>query len=192
MPENFRDTPLKLAQCPRCDGYVFLAESSGIRAAADVVAASRDDYVATLVAGRRTFDLLEASGRPYKLLGRRIGSPAPSFDPAGRQTAAEGVRRVLVEHGCGAEAKSMAVVGVADEGPPSARATRGGRSGGPRPATAPGSAPTGSLPAGPVSPHRSEPYAKCGICSRYIKRGESFWGIQHGSVWKYAEHEDCP
>jgi hypothetical protein len=35
-------------------------------------------------------------------------------------------------------------------------------------------------------------YPKCGICQRYIKSGESYWGIQHGVVWKYAEHEDCP
>lgn len=189
MAEILRDTPVKLARCPRCGAYVFLAESCGLRAAADPAPADRDAYIRALVAGLRTFDLLEASGRPHKLLARSLGAPAPSFDPNGAQTAAEGRRKVLAEHGCGAEAKSMQPVAVAEAGPPSAPVTRGGHWGGPRPATAPAAAPTPSCPAG----HASHRPFRCGICDRLVKPGDSFWGIEHPpGIFVYAEHEECP
>ena len=98
------DTEIKLGQCNRCQAYVFMAMSSGIRSAADPAPVSRDGYVATLAGGMRLFRLVEQAGRPHKLLGVRPADLNPSFDENGAQT---GTQRLLAEHGCGARQRNM-------------------------------------------------------------------------------------
>lgn len=198
MSDHLVDTPVKLGQCNRCQQYVWLAMASGVRSAADVAPAAREAYVAALVDGRRTFGLITQAGRPWKLSTRRLGDPAPVFGSQGLQEPPEGSRAVLVEHGCGGHARNMVSFREVEQGPPPARATHGGsRSGGPHPVAAHESGlvveeiPRRS-PVRPASHLPSEAYPKCGTCQRYVKSGEMYWGIQHGPVWIYCEHEECP
>ncbi|MFF5973706.1 hypothetical protein ACFY7C_19475 [Streptomyces sp. NPDC012769] len=190
------DTPIRLGQCNRCEQYVFLAMSSGVKSAADVAAADRDAYIAAVIAGRRSFDLLEQAGRPHKLLTRRLGSPAPLFDPEGAQAGAEGRRRVLVEHGCGGRAQNMVTFREVEQGPPQAPVTRGAHRGGSHrePVHASGLY-VEELPrpsrVGRANRRLSESTPRCDVCSEYIRDGEMYWGIQLGAEWKYAAHEEC-
>lgn len=192
--DHLVDTVPKLGRCNRCQAYVFLAMSSGVRSAADVAPADRDGYVAALVDGRRTFGLAKAAGRPSKLLVRRLGDPAPSFDAGGRQAGTQ--RFVLVEHGCGGRARNMLTFEEVPQGPHQARVTPGGRSGGIHQPDVPAGPQTAAQsfrsPAPPATPRPSDPYPSCGTCRRYVKPGELYWGIQHGTVWIYCEHEECP
>lgn len=209
MSDHLVDTPIRLAQCNRCEAYVYLAHASGVRAAADVAPAGRDAYIGALVAGRRTFDLVEAAGRPHKLRTRRLDAQPPSYDPNGAQTAAEGRRAVLVEHGCGSHAQNAVRFTEVAQGPLQAPATPGERRGGTRPEPVHASGLTVEeiprSPAGRASRPRSDVITvagtrpriaerppRCDICNAYIGSDELFWGIQHGNTWYMAEHEDCP
>lgn len=193
--DHLVDTKIKLGQCNRCEAFVFLAMSSGIRSAADVTPADRDAYIATLMDGRRSFDLGEVAGRPSKLLSRRLGSPAPPYDPGGSQISAQGRRKVLVEHGCGGRARNMVTFREVEQGPPPARAMPGSsRAGGPLPEAAHGLR-VESIPRSPASPasrHRSEVLGRCGICGRKIQKGEPYWSITRGNEWIDGTHEECP
>ncbi|GHG09994.1 hypothetical protein [Streptomyces hydrogenans] len=156
MPDHLIDTPIKLATCNRCGAYVYLAHSSGIRAAADVAVAGRDAYIAALMGGRRLFDLVEAAGRPQKLLHRSHVSPVPAFDAAGLQEVANGRRKVLAEHGCGAHAMDAVKFTEVEQGPPSVPAMPGERRDGRhQPAALESGVPTSS-PAGPATHPRSD------------------------------------
>jgi hypothetical protein len=133
--EHLVDTKIKLGQCNRCEGYVFMAMSSGVRSAADPAPVSRDGYVAALTDGRRLFRLQTAAGRPQKLLTCRPADLHPSFDPGGAQT---GAQSLLAEHGCGGRQRNMITFREIEQGPPSARAKPGSsRTGGRRPEAAP-------------------------------------------------------
>jgi hypothetical protein len=190
VTEHLVDTEIKLGQCNRCQAYVFMAMASGVRSAADPAPVDRNRYIAALTQGLRLFRLIERAGRPYKLQTRRPADLEPSFDPAGAQT---GSQRLLAEHGCGGHQRNMITFTEVEQRPPSAHAKPGSsRVGGSLPEAAPGAETNPFVAASHVNPHPSEPYPKCGICSRYIRKGESHWGIQHGVVWVYAEHEDCP
>lgn len=195
--DHLIDTPIRLATCNRCGSYVFLAHASGVRAAADVAPADRDAYIAAVMDGRRSFDLLEAAGRPQKLLGRTQGSRAPSFDPGGAQIASQGRRKVLVEHGCGGHAQNMLRFVEVEQGPPSARVTPGSsHAGGDLRRAAHESGLTVEeiprSPAAPVNRRLSERPPRCDICNAVIGSDEIYWGIQHGTRWVYAVHEECP
>lgn len=185
------DSELKLAQCPRCEAYVFAATSSGVKVAADPAPVSRDGYVAALAAGRRVFALLTVAGRPYKLLGRPQGTPPPSFDPQGLQDGSQ--RPVLAEHGCGAHGMDAARVEVVELPPPRRHAMHGKPKGGVLPPAAPGATATTSGPVGRANHHRFDiPPPNCGVCKSRISPGDSYYGIQHGQSWLHAVHEECP
>lgn len=207
MPEpNPIQTEIKIAQCVRCSGYVLHSTADGVKASADPAPASRDQYISALVAGRRVFDLLELSGRPWKLQTRTKASPAPEWAPDGSQgRSGPFQRQILVEHGCGAHAMDAARVEEVPQGPPSAPVTPGKHRGGPHPPPAPASPqepsspPPGTRPQ-PAAPPHAEPARprlsevrrpKCGTCRRLIADGEPFTGVHHGT-WQWAEHEECP
>lgn len=178
------DTKIELAQCSRCQRWVFLADSSGMRVAADPAAASRDAYIEALASGRRTFWLSKQTGRPHKLQTRRLTDSAPTFDLRGLQEPPRGSREVLVEHPCAVNARNAVRYEVPEAPKSPAPATPGERRGGLPHATAPVNGGRGPSPAGPASLHPSE----CGACHKPILEGEGFWGFQHGSTWIYAEH----
>lgn len=187
MNGHLLDTTPKLAQCNRCQGWVYLAEASGIRSAADVAAVDRTAYISALTQGRRLFRLVEAAGKPHRLLSVRPACLDPSFDENGRQT---GAQRLLAEHGCGGHAMNAVRFTELAAGPPSAPATRGSHRGGPHQPPAPAGKARPSPPAPSASHPRSR--ADCGTCRRPIKPGEPFTGVQHGHLWIWAEHEECP
>jgi hypothetical protein len=184
---------------------VFVAQSGGTRAAADVAPATRDAYIAALIDGRRTFWLTTQAGRPHKLISRMLASPAPVFDSQGVQEApraphgaATATRQTYVEHGgCGSNARNAVALDYTEAEAPkaSAHATPGAPWAG-RPQPDAHGLRVESIPRSPAAPatrHHSEAaYAKCGICDRYMKPGDIYWGIQHGVTWIYAEHEECP
>lgn len=113
--DHLVDSKIRLGKCNRCENYVFMAMSSGIRSAADPAPATRDAYIAALTDGRRTFHLLTQAGRPHKLLTRRLSTIAPAFTPEGAQRDPEELERArrgalpatLVEHGCGGHQRNM-------------------------------------------------------------------------------------
>lgn len=208
------DTEIRLAQCPRCEGYVFQALSCGINTAADPGPVTRDGYAAALAGGRRLFDLLTVAGRPSKLLARLPGANPPSFDPQGLQdVAGRSERPVLAEHGCGAHGMDASRVEVVPTGKASAPATRGvSRAGSPREialagasrSTSPrktGQVPSGQTfrnPARAATPRRSrrriedvELPPPCDSCGKFIGAGEPYTGLKHGSDNIWAIHEEC-
>ncbi|RSS39055.1 hypothetical protein [Streptomyces sp. WAC08241] len=69
--DHLVDSPVRLGQCNRCQGYVFLANSSGVKSAAGTAPADRGAYIAAAIDGRRLFDLAEQAGQPQRLLTRR-------------------------------------------------------------------------------------------------------------------------
>lgn len=193
--DHLVDSPVKLGTCNRCGAYVYLAHSSGIRSAADVAPAGRDTYVTAALDGRRHFDLVEAAGRPSKLLTRTLGSPAPSFTLEGAQIAVQGFRPVLVEHGCGGHAQNMIRFTEVEQRPPSARVTPGGsHAGGPRRPPVHESGLTVEeiprpSPAEPATRRLSSRPPKCGTCQKECKPG-TYSGIQRGREWIWAEHDE--
>lgn len=195
--DHLVDSPVKLGTCNRCRAYVYLAHSSGIRSAADVAPAGRDAYVAAALDGRRHFDLVEAAGRPSKLLTRTRGSQAPSFTLEGAQEAVQGRRPVLVEHGCGGHAQNMIKFTEVEERPPSAPAMPGERRGGHRqPPVHESGLTVEEIPrpyrVAPATRRRSDRWErppKCGTCRKECKPG-TYSGIQRGREWIWAEHDD--
>lgn len=99
--DNLIDTPIKLAQCNRCQAWTYLAMSSGLRSAADVIPPDRGAYIIALTEGRRLFRITDQAGRPHKLLTVRPADLKPSFDQSGTQA---GPQRLFAEHGCGSHA----------------------------------------------------------------------------------------
>lgn len=185
-----------LAQCPRCKGYCLVVTISGIGFALSMTGVGRDDYVQGLVRRTPLFDLVRVAGSPSAARRRLAGTPAPSFDPLGAQIDADGVT-VVVEHGCGAQARDMKIVEVAGPGKGSAPATHGSRwDGSPRPAVLAG-APSAHAPRFPASsvthpPSDTQVFGKCGVCDKMIRPGEIHWSITHGHLWIAGEHEECP
>lgn len=182
-----RDTTIRLGQCNRCQAYVFMAMSSGVRSAADPAPASRDAYIAALTDGRRVFRLSEVAGRPDKLLTRSGRHLTPSFDGNGAQN---GSQRFLVEHGCGGHQRNMITFTEVEPGPRSAPATHGVSRGGSLPDSVRDSGARRSPHAGPATLRRSEA-VRCHICNNLIDQEKPFAGIHHGR-WVWAIHEECP
>lgn len=189
MTEALIDTVIQLAQCSRCSQYVFVADSGGMRVAADPAPATRDAYILALTEGRRLFRLSEQAGRPHKLLTRRLADPAPTFTPEGAQIGVQGrleAYKVLVEHPCPVNARNAVRMETVEAPKAPAPATPGRPVAGNPQGTAP-VAGAGMLPhAGPVSPHPSD--VSCHECGKVIMENEEFWGFQHEGQWKYAAH----
>lgn len=200
MTDHLLDTTPKLAQCGRCQGWVYLAEASGIRSAADVAPADRGAYIAALTSGRRLFRLTEAAGRPHRLLAVRPAGLRPSFDESGRQT---GAQRLLAEHGCGGHAMdAVRFTELVQEPPPPACDAWRANGWSPAPGQCARQANPDLKSCSTCEPPPFEAEAPalptprlradCGTCTRPIKPGEPFTGVQHGHLWIWAEHEECP
>lgn len=185
------DTKIQIAQCNRCQAWIFLAQSGGLRAAADPAPATRDAYIQALTEGRRTFRLATQAGRPHKLLTRRLKDRAPDFAPEGVQRAVDGFA-VLVEHGCGSNARNAVVFTPMEEPkpvsvcetwkaqgwePPKGKCKREGN-------------PMLSSCVTCEKPPFSQRLA-CDGCKKLITPGEEYWGFQHGDEWMYASHVVC-
>jgi len=191
--EALADTKITLAQCNRCQSWIFLADSAGMRVAADPAPASREAYIKALAEGRRTFQLRERAGRPHKLLARTLKDPAPTWAPEGPQIGVQGrlgTYQVLVEHPCAVNARNAVRFTPAeapkDQARASGPATTGEQAAGSHPPPVPASK-AATLPhAGPVNPHPSD--VTCDHCGKVIMENEEFWGFQHGSTWVYAAH----
>lgn len=192
-----QDTPIKVAQCNRCEQYVFSCRSNGLSTVADPAPLGDvTAYVAALAAGRRVFDLQERAGRPHSLQTRSRASKAPAWPPSGTQ------RPILAEHACATDAS---VVEVPDAGPHQAPATPGAASAGlRRPHALAGAQPASQRltassqtnrpnPAAPANPRPSDPGGspRCDSCGEWI--GDlPFIGV-HYREWQWAQHsERCP
>lgn len=198
MGDFLVDTKIRLGQCNRCDQWVYLAQSGGLRSAADVVPCARDAYIAALTDGRRVFRLATAAGKPHKLLAHRLTGAGPTFDAGGAQS---GVQSFLVEHGCGGHARNMITFReVETEGPPPAPVTPGRHRGGHHQPDAHGMT-VEQIPrsaAAPATRRRSDAGtassgwtgAVCGTCRCRIAVGDAMVGVQHGHLWVWAEHEE--
>lgn len=184
------DSVIRLGTCNRCHGYVFVAQSSGFKVAADPAPVTRERYIETLVGGRRVFDLVEQAGRPHKLLTRSSGSSAPQWvgeAGTGLSVASRPPRRILAEHACGAKGISTTKVEVTEVNPPSAPVMPGGSRGGLRRGDAPGSTTTRSSVAEPVI----RPPSRCDTCRKAITSGQMYYGVHH-MKWQMVWHEECP
>ena len=153
MSQYLVDTEIKLGQCNRCESYVFMAMSSGVRSAADPAPADRDAYIAALTDGRRVFRRSDRAGRPWKLRSDPPRWVDPSFDAGGAQTAPGDV---LVEHGCGGHQRNMLTFTEVAPGPPSPPARHGSSGGGSLLQAALGGGRIESLPARPATRPRSD------------------------------------
>jgi hypothetical protein len=196
MSEFLKDTPCKLATCPRCKAYVLAAQQGGLKVAADMAPLSMDEYRAALIAGRPTYDLLEQGGRPHKLRARTLSTPP-------------GTHKILAGHGCGAHGMDAVQFEEVVQGPPQAPVTRGGNEGGLHPQRVPAgaqgssSAPQGTRwrtaprsPATPANPRRSRNerqwlYRRCENCGEQMGY-EKAYGVMIGDMWKYVWHDPCP
>ncbi len=188
--DHLVDTEIRLGNCNRCQGWVYLAMSSGLRSAADIVPVNRQQYIQALVDGRRLFRLHTRAGKPWKLGTTRPRDLNPAFDAAGNQ---QGELQLLAEHGCGGAARNMLTFREVEAGPPPAPAMPGERRGGALPPAAHASGLTVEevprrSPAAPASRPRSSPALTCHECRKSIMPGEEFWGFQIGDRWEYAAH----
>lgn len=205
------DSTVKLATCNRCRAYVLVGNSDGQRVAADPAPVTQEAYIASLVAGRRVFDLLERAGRPHKLLGRGPGSSAPSWTGeggTGLSVASRPPRKILAEHGCGAKGISSTRVEVTEvpDAPVEPACVAWERQGWVRPPRCPrygregSTAPQGQpLYCGLCQPPpfdrggagRPLPLpSRCDTCAKPIREGEMYSGVYHLG-WRFAMHERC-
>lgn len=207
MSQHVVDTQVKLAKCNRCGSYVWLGMASGVRAAADVGAATHPAWIAAVSTGRRTFRLAKRAGKPSRLLCESLGGKPPSFTPEGVQDVTGGRDEVVVEHGCGAAARDMLTFEEVQQGPPQARATPGSsRAGGSLQSAALASKlsveavprPGRPSPVRNVSQPRSSDLAmmqavRCDTCDKIIDQSKPFFGVHFGR-WVWAAHDegDCP
>lgn len=183
----------RLAQCPRCHGFVLLADDAGLAVAVDVGALSKQGWVNAVVGGVGLWWVTPAADGTPGRLRPLVGRPGISWSLEGAQT---GSQRLHQEHSCGALHQDMRVIPRkgADTGPPRASATSGGVPAGNRPLAALAGAAAPSSPAATASPLRSETpvLGRCGICGRKVRFDEEYWAITHGAEWIAGEHEECP
>lgn len=142
-------------------------------------------YVAALTGRLELYALSKGPGGSLRGRGVSPGVVVPAWSPQGVQ---DGVERLHVGHPCPVKDQRPVNVTV---GPPKAPATPGAPADGFRPQAAHVYGASSSKAAEPANHHLSSAYPVCGTCRRNIKHGELFTGIQHGAVWKMAEHEKC-
>ncbi len=185
-------TPLRLAQCQKCNAYVFNSNVAGIDTTVDPVKLETPEQIReALLAGKSLYR--ENSPKLLAYVGprdaaQRIAQRLPMYATHACMVAGT-VRTSQVE--------------LTPAGPPSAPATPGGRQGGYRPAPAPVSGSQGltGLPimmgdCSETCPCRANRAtrrpSRCAVCNKVI------WGDEHGIVAiEYNErvvwacHESC-
>jgi hypothetical protein len=194
-----QDKAIKLAQCTRCQAYVWSAQVSGILVAVDPAPlGSLGDVMGALGASRSVFEVRSIGSKPQAL--RWLGAPGTQWEPGGRH--------LVASHGCGAQPRDAVAVETTPQGPQEAPVTPGRHSGGFRPAHAPdsgsqgrtaarhpaGSSATRRSPATPANRPRFERIyrtLKCAECGETIKAGEQYVAIEHYR-YSWACHDyDC-
>lgn len=107
--KEVQDTAIKLAQCPRCSGYVWVCDVSGGRVAVDPLPLGDQAHVMVMLGlGRSVYQVaLTVKGKPDKL--QWLGGPGTVWEPNGRL--------LVAAHGCGAPARSAVPVEVPSERP---------------------------------------------------------------------------
>lgn len=176
MSKHLIDKPIKLKQCMRCKGYVFLCTDSGTQVAADVKPLSVEEYRAAIIAGRYTFDLVTQAGRPHMLRMRGASSKWPPYEG----------RSVLAEHPC-TRAINMSGVDLID--PPGTARVSDTSEHGVNKGSAMQSLGTSVLgsPASIATLHRS----KCDSCGKPVSMSQPHVGIEQGGEWKWVAHVEC-
>lgn len=180
-----------VAQCPRDQTIVLVAEIAGLHVAVDSTPLSLQGFADAFVVGVGLWRLTVGSGGASGRLDRPPAGWKPEWGVNGAQT---GAQRLHAEHSCGAHAKDMRPLGLksAEKGPRRASATSGALPGGSRRSAAPAGA-TGALgrpsPATSATHLRSRP--SCDICGRIITEPGSFSSIECGR-YTWAVHEECP
>ncbi len=190
------DSKIVLVTCPRCSGYAFKAQASGITTAVDCSPlGDLGAVMRALTAGRNIYEIIVGQ----KL--RSLGGPGTKWEPNGRT--------LVASHACGAPPQSMVAVEVPEQGPQRAPVTPGGASAGSRPQAARESGSQGHTEprrtagywghppraATPASRPRSEPPTPrrltCCVCKKLIKQDvEEFAAIEHyRTTW--AQHYEC-
>src|SRR5438046_2334068 len=97
------DTEIKLAQCSRCQSYVWACNSAGVRVAVDPNPIMNGAEVyAFLGYGRSIYEVIYKVSKPHHL--RWLGAPGTSWEPNGRI--------LVASHGCGAAATDAVAVEV--------------------------------------------------------------------------------
>lgn len=186
-----------LAQCRRCQAWTLLDKAGPVPVAVDVTPLDVVGYRDTLLGAVGRWWVEKRQNGATRLRPAPLGSPGPRFAPSGAQVPLEGVTTgiesaIHAEHGHAA--RDQRVVKPTDP-KGSAPAMPGAQGAGSRPQTAhvyAARGPATRSAATPATARPFDPYARCGTCRRTIRRGEIYWGIQHGSVWIMAEHERCP
>lgn len=201
------DSEIKLAQCQRCQAYVWTADVSGMRVAVDPAPlGDLGAVMATLGAMRSVYAVQHIGRKPHHL--KWLGGQNTQWDPKGRT--------LVAAHGCGAPPRDAKPVEVAPEGPQQAPVTPGGAWGGVRPQAARDSGSQGHTtapwaevssvtrrsPAERATRRRSDVLAhiehvphvrplKCQQCRCLISAGEEFVAIECGR-YSWAHHDyDC-
>ncbi len=206
------DSPVRLGRCNRCQAYVWLGMASGVRAAADVGAATHPAWIAAVAGGRRTFRLAKRAGKPSRLLCEPLGGKPPAFTSEGAQDVTGGRDEVVVEHGCGAAARDMLTFTELEQAPAALTCDIWKASGWVPP---PGKCARdrgqnvkscntcdkppfdlagmglGAPESVPRPQARRAQPVRCDICDNLIDQSKPFFGIHH-ERWIYAAHEECP
>jgi hypothetical protein len=186
------DTEIKLAQCSRCQSYVWACNSAGVRVAVDPNPIMNGAEVyAFLGYGRSIYEVIYKVSKPHHL--RWLGAPGTSWEPNGRI--------LVASHGCGAAATDAVAVEVPLQGPQKAPVQPGRPSDGfpHRPALESGSRGRTRRPsrvaysATPQSPAQRATLRrfKCDTCGGLIGDDEAFVAIEHYR-YTWAVHDfDC-
>jgi hypothetical protein len=188
------DTKLVLAQCQKCQGYVFNAQVNGCDTVVDVVASgSIVDWRNALVEGKSLYIATMMNGKPYKL------SPVYAKQI---KLAETGGHALYATHGCAAAGTVRASkVEVAPEGPQQAPVTPGGLPGGFRRAGAPVSGSQGpsnkitmedywGVSRSPARPAILRP-SRCAICRGLLtgkEKGATVIEYNGRIIWGMHEH----
>jgi hypothetical protein len=174
---------LKLAQCRKCQAFTLLGDV-GVLVAVDVSPLDAKGYAQALFSTADLWWVENTTGRGQKLRGALEPGAGPTFDPKGAQN---GAQRLHAEHPCSAKLQEAV---KPPPGPREAPVTPGNGKGGLPLPPAPVAGAPGPSPARRATHLLSRP-PRCGTCRKVITPGQEFWGIQHGHIWKMAEHESC-
>jgi hypothetical protein len=183
----------ELAQCPRCGQFALLADRAVITVGVDVAPLTPQGYADAVVRGWGLWWVTVGQNGAAEALGPAGAAPRPSWGENGAQT---GAQRLHAEHSCGVAHRDLKPVGLGrpePAGPRRASATSGSSRAGSRPLAALAGAPTGSSPAAPAIPRRSETPrpVRCHDCRKLIDQTKPFFGIHHDN-WIWAVHDECP
>ena len=200
------DSVIKLAQCQRCQAYVWTADVAGGRVTVDPAPLGDLGAVMAALAGMRSvYEVKHIGKQPHKL--KWLGGQGTRWEPEGRV--------LVAAHGCGAPARDAQPAEVTPQGPQQAPATPGGHQGGFRPASAHDSGSQGRTadldlqgedrPSSRWKPYRSRAASatrprsdvtpltrtlKCGNCGQIILAGQPFTAIECGQYsWAHHDYE---